>query len=207
MNKTPSGSSGTRLPAAKRRETTVQAVLDLAAVQNPAEITTSAIAEQMHITQGALFRHFATKDAIWQAVIEWVTQRMLARVEEAARTAKSPVEALETIFMAHIESHVRHAGVPRIIFGELQRAEDTLAKRMVRKFMGQYVEQLQAFIEQGKGAGEIDRDVDAKAAATLFVGMIQGLVVQSLVSGNIAITRTKAREVFAIYLRAVRRAP
>ena len=207
MNKTPSGSSGTRLPAAKRRETTVQAVLDLAAVQNPAEITTSAIAEQMHITQGALFRHFATKDAIWQAVIEWVTQRMLARVEEAARTAKSPVEALETVFMAHIESHVRHAGVPRIIFGELQRAEDTLAKRMVRKFMGQYVEQLQAFIEQGKGAGEIDRDVDAKAAATLFVGMIQGLVVQSLVSGNIAITRTKAREVFAIYLRAVRRAP
>ena len=185
----------------------MQAVLDLAAVQNPAEITTSAIAEQMHITQGALFRHFATKDAIWQAVIEWVTQRMLARVEEAARTAKSPVEALETIFMAHIESHVRHAGVPRIIFGELQRAEDTLAKRMVRKFMGQYVEQLQAFIEQGKGAGEIDRDVDAKAAATLFVGMIQGLVVQSLVSGNIAITRTKAREVFAIYLRAVRRAP
>ena len=207
MNKTPSGSSGTRLPAAKRRETTVQAVLDLAAVQNPAEITTSAIAAQMHITQGALFRHFATKDAIWQAVIKWVTQRMLARVEEAARAAKSPFEALETVFMAHIESHVRNAGVPRIIFGELQRAEDTLAKRMVRKFMGQYVEKLQAFIEQGKVAGEIDREVDAKAAATLFVGMIQGLVVQSLVSGNIAITRTKAREVYAIYLRAVRRAP
>jgi TetR/AcrR family transcriptional regulator len=207
MNKTSSGSSGTRLPAAKRRETTVQAVLDLAAVQNPAEITTTAIAEQMHITQGALFRHFATKDAIWQAVIEWVTQRLLARVAEAARTAKSPLEALETIFMAHIESHVRHAGVPRIIFGELQRAEDTHAKRIVRKFMGQYVEKLQAFIEQGKVAGEIDREVDAKAAATMFVGMIQGLVVQSLVSGNLANTRTKAREVFVLYLRAVRRAP
>lgn len=184
----------------------MHAVLDLAAVQNPAEITTSAIAEQMHITQGALFRHFATKDAIWQAVIEWVTQRMLARVEEAARTAKSPLEALETVFKAHIESHVRHAGVPRIIFGELQRAEDTRAKRMVRKFMGQYVEKLQAFIEQGKVAGELDREVDAKAAATLFVGMIQGLVVQSLVLGNLAITRTKAREVFDLYLRAVRRA-
>ena len=61
MNKT---SSGTRLPAAKRRETTVQAVIDLAAAQNPAEITTSDIAEKMQITQGALFRHFATKDAI-----------------------------------------------------------------------------------------------------------------------------------------------
>lgn len=207
MNKTPSGSSGTRLPAAERRASTVQAVLDLAAAENPADITTGAIAERMHITQGALFRHFATKDAIWQAVIEWVTQRMLARVDEAARTAKSPLEALETVFMAHIESHVRHAGVPRIIFGELQRAEDTLVKRTVRQFMKQYVKKLQAFIEQGKVGGEIDPEVDAKAAATLFVGMIQGLVVQSLVSGNIGSVRTKAREVFALYRRAVRRAP
>lgn len=200
-------SSGQRLSAADRRATTVQAVLDLAAAENPADITTGAIAERMHITQGALFRHFATKDTIWQAVIEWVIQRVLARVDEAARTTKSPLEALEVVFMAHIESHVRHAGVPRIIFGELQRAGDTLAKRMVRKFMGRYVEKLQTLIEQGKVGGEIDSEVDAKAAATLFVGMIQGLVVQSLVSGNIGIPRTKAREVFALYRRAVRRAP
>lgn len=199
--------TGTRLPAAKRRATTVQAVLDLAAVQNPAEITTSAIAERMQITQGALFRHFATKDEIWQAVIEWVTHRLLARVDEAARAAKSSLEALEIVFMAHIESHVQHAGVPRIIFGELQRAEDTLAKRMVRTFMGQYVEKLQAFIKQGKVGGEIDPEVDAKAAATLFVGMIQGLVVQSLVLGTTAITQTKAREVFALYLRGIRKTP
>ncbi len=50
--------------------------------------------------------------------------------------------------------------------------------------MGQYVGKLQAFTEPGKAGGEIDPDVNAKAAATLFVAMIQGLVVQSLVSGS-----------------------
>lgn len=203
MNKT---SSGTRLPAAKRRETTVQAVIDLAAAQNPAEITTSDIAEKMQITQGALFRHFATKDAIWQAVVEWVTRRLISRVDEAARTAASPLEALEVVFMAHIESHGQRAGVPRIIFGELQRAEDTPAKRAVREFMGQYVGKLQAFIEQGKAGGEIGPDVNAKAAATLFVGMIQGLVVQSLVSGSKGIPQAKAHEIFALYRRSIRTA-
>lgn len=201
------GKPSLRLSAAKRRATTVQAVLDLAAVQNPVTITTGAIAAQMNITQGALFRHFATKDAIWQAVIEWVTQRMLARVDEVARTVQAPLEALETVFVAHIESHVRHAGVPRIIVSELQRAEDTLVKRKVRKFMAQYVEKVQAFIEQGKAGGVIDPEVDAKAAATLFVGTIQGLALQSLISGNSAITRTKARQVFALYLRGIRRTP
>ena len=193
-----------RLPAAQRREATVQAVIDLAAEKNPAEITTGAIAERMQITQGALFRHFATKEAIWQAVVERATQRLLARVDEAARTAASPLEALEVVFMAHIASHVRHAGVPRIIFGELQQAEDTSAKRAVRAFMGRYVGKLQAFIEQGKAGGEIDPAVNAKAAATLFVGMIQGLVVQSLVSGSKGITQAKARDIFALYLRGIR---
>ncbi len=182
----------------------MQTVLDLAAVQNPADITTSAIAAHMSITQGALFRHFASKDAIWQAVVERVTQRLLARVDRLARTAQSPLEALESVFMAHIESHVRHAGVPRIIFGELQRAEDTPIKRLVRKFMEQYIAKVQALIEQGKAGGEIAHEVDARAAATLFIGMIQGLVVQSLVSGEIGITRIKASALFALYFRAVR---
>lgn len=204
MNKKPSGK---RLPAEMRRAITVQAVLDLAAIENPADITTSAIAERMHITQGALFRHFATKEAIWQAVIEWVTQRMLSRVDEAAQTAASSLEALESVFMAHIKSHARHSGMPRIIFGELQRAGDTVVKRTVRQFMKQYVEKLQAFIEQGKAGGEIDPSVNSKAAATLFLGMIQGLVMQSLVLGNSVITLTKAREVFALYLRSIRKTP
>ena len=195
-----------RLPAARRRAATVQTVLDLAALQNPADITTSAIAARMSITQGALFRHFATKDAIWLAVVEWVTQRLLARVDRVARTAKSPLEALECVFMTHIESYVRQAGVPRIIFGELQRAEDTPVKHLVRGFMEQYAAKLQALIEQGQAGGDIAHEVDARAAATLFIGMIQGLVVQSLVSGDVGSTSMKARAIFALYLRAVRAA-
>ena len=162
-----------RLPAAKRRATTVQAVLDLAAAGNPADITTSDIARRMHITQGALFRHFPTKAALWLEVIEWVTQRALMRVEETARTAKSPLQALEAEFTDHIFAHARHAGAPRIILGELQRAGDTQARRMVRNFLDEYIERLQTLVEQGKECGEIIPTVDGKAAATLFVGMIR----------------------------------
>lgn len=56
--------------ADERRAATVEAVVQLAATQNPSDITTSAIASHMHLTQGALFRHFPSKDAILQAVME-----------------------------------------------------------------------------------------------------------------------------------------
>ncbi|MFA7669518.1 MAG: TetR/AcrR family transcriptional regulator, partial [Burkholderiaceae bacterium] len=45
------------LPADQRRIVTVEAVLELAGAQNPSDITTAAIAKQMELTQGALFRH------------------------------------------------------------------------------------------------------------------------------------------------------
>ena len=52
------------LPADERRAATVEAVVDLAAEQNPSDITTTAIAQRMGLTQGALFRHFPTKEGL-----------------------------------------------------------------------------------------------------------------------------------------------
>jgi AcrR family transcriptional regulator len=192
------------LPADQRRAVTVEAVLELAAEQNPSEITTAAIAQRMNLTQGALFRHFSSKEAIWQAVIEWVAEQLLARLAEAAKGAPSPLAALEAMFMAHLDFASTHPGAPRIIFGELQRAGDTPAKQMTRNLIGRYGERLRGLISEGQGQGELAREVDPAAAATLFIGTIQGLVMQSLLSGNIARMRAEAPGVFAIYRRGIR---
>jgi AcrR family transcriptional regulator len=196
-----------RLSADKRRALTVQTVIGLAAEQNPAEITTTAMAERMQMTQGALFRHFPTKDAIWEAVMEWVAERILARVDTATRTSKSPLAALEAVFMAHIDFVMEHPGVPRILFGELQHNNDSPAKSAVRTLLRKYNERLQKLIDQGKAQGELDPAGDTPAAAALFIGMIQGLVIQSLLDRKNGSIRMKAAEAFAIYLRGIRSAP
>ena len=117
------------LPADERRAATVEAVINLAAEQNPSDITTTAIAQRMGLTQGALFRHFPTKDAILEAVMTWVAERLLSRVDRAAQNVTSPLAALEAVFMAHIDFVSEHPGVPRMLFGELQRPGETLPKR------------------------------------------------------------------------------
>lgn len=192
------------LPADERRTLTVEAVIALAGTQNPTNITTSAIAKHMNLTQGALFRHFPTKDAIWQAVMEWVAERLLARVDRAAQGIESPLAAMQAMFMSHIDFVVEHPGVPRMMFGELQHAEPTPAKRMAQSLIQRYAERVRARIEQGKTAGEIALEIDTQAAATLFIGTIQGLVMQSLLSGDIQRIRADAPGVFAIYQRGVR---
>ncbi len=196
----------TKLPADERRAVTVDTVVELAAEQNPSEITTSAIAKRMGLTQGALFRHFPTKDAILQAVMEWVADQLLSRVDKAAEAASSPTRALEAVFMAHVDFVVQRPGVPRIIFGELQRAEETAAKKLVQTIVRRYGERLRKLIEAGKADGELDSGLDSDAAAVLFIGTVQGLVMQSLLAGDVGRMRRDAPRIFAIYLRGIRSA-
>ena len=191
------------LPADERRALTVDAVVELAAEQNPRDITTAAIAKRMGLTQGALFRHFPTKEAILQAVMAWVAERLLARVDKAMASEASPLAALEAIFMTHIDFVAGHPGVPRMIFGELQVAGETAPKRMVTTLIKHYGERLHRLIEDGKAKGELDSALDTDAAVTLFIGTIQGLVMQSLLSGDVDNMRRDAKRVFAIYRRGV----
>ena len=194
------------LPAEDRRAVTVEAVVELAAEQNPSDITTAAIAKRMGLTQGALFRHFQNKDAIIQAVMQWVAERLLSRTEKAVQAASSPLAALEAMFMAHVEFVVEHPGVPRMLFGELQRAEQTAPKRMAQTLIRRYGERLHRLLEQGKACGELDAQLDTEASATLFIGTIQGLVMQSLLAGDVGRIRRDAPRVFAIYQRGIRSA-
>jgi AcrR family transcriptional regulator len=191
------------LPADERRVATVQTVIELAATTNPGDITTSAIAARMGLTQGALFRHFPTKDAILEAVVEWVVERLMARVETAAASATSPLASLEMVFMAHIEFVVAHPGVPRIIFGQLQHTEQTVAKRLVQAMLLRYGRRLSELLIDAQHGAEVDQQIDVDAAATLFIGTIQGLVMQSLMHGDVPRIRIDAPRAFRLYRRSI----
>jgi AcrR family transcriptional regulator len=195
------------LPADERRAVTVAAVIDLAALQNPSEITTAAIAQQMGLTQGALFRHFPDKDAIWAAVMAWVAERLLERIDRSAAGLDSPLAAMQAMFISHVEFVCEHPGVPRMLFGELQRATPTPAKRMVQTLLMHYRERLQRLLAAGIAAGELASTLDTNAAASLFIGSVQGLVMQSLLAGDVQRMRVDAPRVFAIYRRGIGSTP
>ena len=109
--------------------------------------------------------------------------------------------------MTHVDFVIEHPGVPRIMFGELQRAENSGPKRLARALVRKYSQRLQKLLEAGKAQGELNIALDSEAAAILFIGTIQGLVMQSLLAGDVARIRRDAPRVFEIYLRGIRGTP
>lgn len=198
--------TATYLPAAERRLATIEAVVELAGLGNPSEITTSAIAQHMGLTQGSVFKHFAARDAIVLAVMEWIAEKLLARVDKAVQGAASPLRALEAVFMSHVEFVAKHPGVPRLVFGELQRPGQSPSRRVVQTLQQRYRERVAAVLTDAIASGELDPAIDVEAAAVLFIGSVQGLVMQSLTKGDLKTIRKDAPRVFAIYRRGIERA-
>lgn len=192
-----------RQPTEDRQAEIVLTLLRLAAGRSALDITTSDIAQAMNLSQGALFRHFPTKEAMRLAVVAWIETKLLQLLDAARASASSPVDALRAMFLAHVDFFIAHPGVPRFIFGELQQADRTPLKERVRELMARYRERLAAVLDAASAAGLIRPGTDHAAAAALFLGAIQGLVIQSMVSGSMDGMRAQAEAVFGLYVQGL----
>lgn len=197
---TPPSESRQRQSAETRREETVAAVIGLANEHSPEGITTQAIATRIGVTHGALFRHFPDKSAIWRSVFDWLGIR-LGRVADAAIAGGgTPLEMIERLFHAQVAFVADHPGVPRILFHELQRPAGSPLQGLACNIVGGYRERIKTLIRRAKEIGELPVDLDEEAAAILFIGTIQGLVVQSTLFSGEFDMREAALRIFPLLL-------
>lgn len=192
-----------RLSTEERQAEIIATALRLARESSPALITTGDIAAAIGVTQGAVFKHFSTKDAIWLAAMRWVRETLLQRLQAAADQAGTPLDALSAMFRQHVEFVIAHPGVPRFIFHELQQPADSAAKLEVRAVLQGYRKLLLARLTQAIEQQLVSPGLDPEAAATSFIGLIQGLVMQSMLTGRTAAMRQQADAILVLYRRGL----
>lgn len=120
---------------------------------------------------------------------------------DAARAASIDALAeLKGMFMAHVRFTIAYPGVPRLIFAELQQPDGSAVRERVQLIMQRYRKTLAISLAQAMEAKLIRPNVDVQAAAALFLGAIQGLVMQSMLSGPMAKAEHQAAGVLKLYL-------
>lgn len=193
-----------RLTTDQRQREIVAAVLALACERGPDAITTQAIADRIGVTQGALFRHFPDKEAIWLAVFVWVRESLGAVFAKAVAKSKSPVGRIEAAFLAHVAFIAANPGVPRVLFHELQYPGDSPVRAEVRAMITAYRKRLVLLFAQAKAAGELPADLDTALAPVLFIGAVQGLVIESALAGNEEAMMARAQQMFPLLVHGYR---
>jgi AcrR family transcriptional regulator len=191
----------------QRQSATVEAVVHLCGEQDPSTLTTARIAEEIGLSQGALFKHFPNKSSLWESVAGWVAEQLIRKVFGAADQHERADQALEAMFLAHVGFIARHPGIPRLMLGELQKPGNQPAKRIVRRTLASYRKKVVALLDRGIEQQVITPTIDTQAAAILYLGAIQGLVVQGMVDGDINALESTAPRIFQLFSASFQEPP
>ena len=194
-----------RMSSEDRQSEIIRVAIELAADKEVTSVTTQDMADAMQLTQGAIFRHFASKEEIWLAVMGWIQQSLMKVLSKAAAGATDPLDAIERMFLAHVAFISKHPAIPRILFSELQNKKSGKMRQLIQEIMSGYEGRIAGLLEAAKAQGLVDAELDSRSAAVLYIGMIQGLVMQVSIFGGKRSLLQEAGKTFPIFLHGIRK--
>lgn len=150
------------------------AALRIIGEQGIAALTTATLAKELGVSSGAPFRHFASREEILDAA----TQRVSDLVAETyPEETLPPLQRLQGLFLARIDTVGKRTGVARFIFSEqfALALPPAAVERMLDLVRGTRRFVLQA-LEEGAECGEIRQDLQPKALLPIVLGTLQHLV-------------------------------
>jgi AcrR family transcriptional regulator len=183
-----------------RQQEIIEAVLALAVEKGVEAITTTLIAGRMGLTQGAVFRHFPNKEAIWTAVLDWLKGNMADIFQRRVDTL--PLAEIERIFGGYMEFMTAYPAMPRLIFSDTFHHAYPSLHRSVRELIAGCETRFRALIIEAAEAGEVQPGHEAPGAKLLLT-TIQGLAFQSAILGLVPDPRREGPGLFALWRAAL----
>ncbi|WP_296753800.1 TetR/AcrR family transcriptional regulator [Thiobacillus sp.] len=192
-----------RLSAEERQEEIIKAAVELAGEQSVDSVTTQDMAKAVGVTQGAIFRHFPSKDMIWLAVVHWVRGRLMSVVDVAAGQGRDPLDSLEKMFFAHLGFVDKVPAIPKLIFTDQLLKKNPKIKELIRSILADYEAKVTDLIIQAKAQKLVRADLNEQDAAVMFIGIIQGLVIRVSVIETRKSLISEGKLVFPIFLHGI----
>lgn len=158
-----------RLPSAERRAQIADAALAILSTQDARTLTAKEIGRRIGITDGAVFRHFATKEEIIDAAID--------RLESALQRPPRGGDPLERLGLFFVERAIRVRAKPEIVglaFNDrLAEVAGEAGARRVRQLVGRSVAFVRRCIRDAQDRGGLDENVDPNLYTALVTGALR----------------------------------
>jgi len=165
-----------------RKTEILDTALALAFEGGPNRVTTVAIAEQLGLTQPAIYRHFRSKADLWAAITERLGAEVAANL---ARTEAMPGPALDKVralVLGHLALIRRTPALPEIMLARDPNSADAIVRLAMQARMAEFHNRLKELCRAAQADGALRDDIAARDLAALIMGVLQSLVLRLLLT-------------------------
>lgn len=171
-----------RKPTRHRREDIIEATLALLAEFPPGEVSTRDVADRVGISQPAIFKHFESRDALFSAVVESVTEELMSQTMHALRE-ESGVAAIRLLCEQLLRFAASRPGLPRLLVFDVSQMVEVTFHRQLRTLVSSQRSTIQLLLEQEVMAQTLPT-LNTKDAAFSLVALLQGTLLSWLHDGR-----------------------
>ena len=132
-----------------RKHQIIEAVIHLITTKGMEHVTIDAIAEHVGLTEGAIYRHFASKHQILTLLVDDIENNLVRKVEDAQTQGESALKNLEQILEAHLDDVQDRRATSFIVIAEAMSFDGIGLAPRVSQMLFNYLDVVQGVIGRG----------------------------------------------------------
>lgn len=155
-----------------RKEEIIDRTFELVREHGFAGLRMRQIADKVGVTEGALYRHFPSKEAILLALVDRIEGRLLGPIRQiASRADLSPERKLEEILRHHLRTVIESRSLPILLISEASFSEFEELRARMRGLLSTYLGILESIARQVETA----EGLEPRELAVLLLGLPAGV--------------------------------
>jgi TetR/AcrR family transcriptional regulator len=143
--------------------------------QHPGDrITTASLATAAGVSEAALYRHFASKARMFEALIGFAEESVFSRVNQILEEDKGTASRCYFICYLLLAFADRNPGITRLLLGDALTGENERLHTRVQQFFQRIETQFRQVLREACLRGEPEHRLEPDMAARLLTDWIEG---------------------------------
>ncbi len=165
-----------RIPAkpGEKKLVILQAIARL--LESPAgdKITTALLAKKLNVSEGALYRHFASKAQMYEGLIEFIESSLFSVINKICTDEENGLKQVELVMVTLLAFAQKNRGLTRVLIGDALVYEDPRLMARIEQLMARIEATLKQSLRIAATQGAVAEDHDFAAHADMLVCHVLG---------------------------------
>jgi len=169
------------MPATKRpnrRAQILQALAGMLESNHGQRITTAKLAEQVGVSEAALYRHFPSKARMFEGLIEFIEETLFSRINKIMDEEKEAATRCQLILHLILGFAEKNPGITRLLNGDALLGEQERLRDRIAKLFERLESQIKQILRERKLREGKSLDVDEAILANMLICFVDGKINQ-----------------------------
>ncbi len=143
-----------------------------------ARITTAALANEVGVSEAALYRHFPSKSKMFEGLIEFIEETLFSRISLITTEEQDALASCEKILHLLLAFAERNPGITRILTGDALAGETERLRLRVVQLFDRIETQLKQILREAELRDGLHFGLSISATVNLFMIAAEGKIAQ-----------------------------